>query len=843
MTPMWAWFGHDEPNYTYMKDGKKLLSELAALSPTPVFVRTHNLLTTGDGTPALKWGSTNAYTEDAQGRPVYDWTIVDRIFDTYMERKMKPLVEIGFMPEALSTNPVPYRHSWVPGRPYGDIYTGWAYPPKDYGKWRDLVYEWVRHAVSKYGQREVESWYWEVWNEPDISYWRGTREEFMKLYDYAADGLKRALPTAKIGGPHITGPVSQGTQQYLREFIEHCLRGTNFATGKIGTPLDFVAFHAKGAPRVMPEGHVRMGVSNQLRAINNGFAVVASFPELRNVPIVIGESDPEGCAACPVSTTPSNAYRNGTMYSSYTAEQIARTYELADLHKVNLLGSVTWAFEFEDQPYFYGFRDLATNGIDKPVLNVFRMLGMMAGDRVAVESSGGLPLATVRDSGVRTSADVHALATRSARSIAVMVWNYHDDDLPGPAAEIALEIAGAPAGARMRQQHFRVDPGTSNAYAVWLKMGSPQQPTPAQYAELERSGRLQSVGPDATVTPADGRVTVRLTLPRQGVSLIRLSWTRSLSEDDDEHEDTERHERRTSPVAKRSSRSASSAPDSRSSGVIRGQGQNIVAGGAPVEIVVSSVSPITARITVLPIASGVVGAIPVDGALVQSEWGQALARARSAAPLKSVQAGQLRVRFTDAPPTIVVETKSGEVVQRLTLDPVAPTLTFLLPKGPLLGLGEGGPQFDRKGTVDRGRSGQGGYMLRTHGGRVPIQWMVGTTDGWGMYIHQPLGAFDFSRRRRQVHADGDAADAAGRQSGQRAAGGCGHGDGAARRVRGRLERSGDADARVRAHHRTAGDAGAVDLRVSAIASHARGPGSDPRCRAHVPREEASLRCA
>src|ERR687890_598275 len=101
MTPMWAFFGYDEPNYTYMKDGRKLLSALADLSPVPVFVRTHNLLTTGDGTPALKWGSTNAYTEDASGRPRYDWSIVDRIIDTYLERKMKPLVEIGFMPEAL----------------------------------------------------------------------------------------------------------------------------------------------------------------------------------------------------------------------------------------------------------------------------------------------------------------------------------------------------------------------------------------------------------------------------------------------------------------------------------------------------------------------------------------------------------------------------------------------------------------------------------------------------------------------------------------------------------------------------------------------------------------------
>jgi xylan 1,4-beta-xylosidase len=524
MTPMWAWFGYDEPNYTYMKDGKKLLSELAALSPTPVYVRTHNLLTTGDGTPALKWGSTNAYTEDANGRPRYDWTIVDRIIDTYLERKMKPLVEIGFMPEAMSTNPVPYKHSWVPGRPYGEIYTGWAYPPKDYNKWRDLIYEWVRHAVSKYGRREVESWYWEVWNEPDISYWRGTREEFLKLYDYAADGLKRALPTARIGGPHITGPVSQGTQQYLRSFIEHCLRGTNYATGKIGSPLDFVAFHAKGAPRVMPEDHVRMGVSNQLRAINNGFAVVASFPELKNVPIVIGESDPEGCAACPVSTNPSNAYRNGTMYSSYTAEQIARTYELADLHQVNLLGSVTWAFEFEDQPYFNGFRDLATNGIDKPVLNVFRMLGKMSGDRVAVESSGALPLATVRDGGVRQQADINALATRAARSIAVMVWNYHDDDLPAAAAEVSLEIAGVPPGVKLRQQHYRVDPTTSNAYAVWLKMGSPQKPSASQYAQLEAAGQLQMVGPDLPVTATNGRVSVRLTLPRQGVSLITLTW-------------------------------------------------------------------------------------------------------------------------------------------------------------------------------------------------------------------------------------------------------------------------------------------------------------------------------
>jgi xylan 1,4-beta-xylosidase len=522
LSPMWAFFGYDEPNYTYMTDGTKLLSELAELSPVPVFVRAHNLLTTGDGTPALKWGSTNAYTEDASGRPVYDWTIVDRIIDTYVQRKMKPLVEIGFMPEAMSTNPQPYKHQFVPGSQYGTIFTGWAYPPKDYAKWGELIYQWVRHSVERYGRAEVESWWWEVWNEPDIGYWRGTPEEYRKLYDFAADGLKRALPTARIGGPHVTGPNSERTQQLLRDFIEHCLRGTNAATGKTGAPLDYVGFHAKGAPRVV-DGHVRMGISNQLRAISNGFRIVSSFPELKNTPIIIGESDPEGCAACSMKTNPENAYRNGTMYSSYTAAQLARTYELADLHKVNLLGAVTWAFEFEGQPYFAGFRDLATNGIDKPVLNVFRMLGQMKGDRLAVTSSSAAPIETIRDSGVRERPDVYALAARSGRDVYVMAWNYHDDDLPASPAEIDLTIDGMTDG-QPTLTHFRIDQEHSNSYEAWKKMGSPEPPTAAQYAELEKAGKLQMLKAPERVKVANKTAKLTFSLPRQGVSLLKLVY-------------------------------------------------------------------------------------------------------------------------------------------------------------------------------------------------------------------------------------------------------------------------------------------------------------------------------
>src|ERR1041385_4895393 len=228
LQPIWRFFGADEPNYAYMKNGRKLMGELGELSPGQVYFRAHNLLCSGDGTPALKWGSTGAYSEDAEGRPVYNWTIVDRIFDTYLERGVKPYAQIGFMPRELSTHPEPYQHRWNPQLGYGEIFTGWAYPPKDYDKWRELAFQWTKHCLEKYGRAEVESWYWEVWNEPNIGYWRGTPQEFRKLHDYAIDGVRRALPTARVGGADSAGSGGK----FTRDFLEHCLRGTNYATGQ-----------------------------------------------------------------------------------------------------------------------------------------------------------------------------------------------------------------------------------------------------------------------------------------------------------------------------------------------------------------------------------------------------------------------------------------------------------------------------------------------------------------------------------------------------------------------------------------------------------------------------------
>jgi xylan 1,4-beta-xylosidase len=519
LTPIWAWFGYDEPNYTTAPNGKQLLSDIAALSPVPVHVRTHNLMTSGDGSYALKWGSTNMYSEDKDGKPVYDWTIIDGIFDTYIERGMKPLAQIGFMPEALSQRPQPYRHHWKPGTPYQSIVTGWATPPKDYGKWSELIYQWVKHSVARYGQKEVESWYWEVWNEPDGSYLIApdTKHEYFKMYDYAADAVKRALPTARIGGPHTAG-----AGRFMDDFLQHCLHETNYATGKTGTPLDFVAFHAKGAPKVV-NGIVRMGMDTHFRHLDEGFALVEKYPELKNIPVIIGESDPEGCAACGMQTNPENAYRNGTLYASYTAASIAREYDLAARRGVNLIGAVNWSFEFEDQPWYAGFRDLATNGVNKPVLNVFRMLGMMRGDRVAVTGDQAYDAARIQAAGVRGArTDIDALAAKDAHHIAVMVWNYHDDDIIDAGAPVELHIAGIPAK-QVQLRHYRIDQDHSNSYAAWKRMGSPAHPTAAQVAELQKASELAQVEA-TTVESRDGTATVRMQLPRQAVSLVTLSY-------------------------------------------------------------------------------------------------------------------------------------------------------------------------------------------------------------------------------------------------------------------------------------------------------------------------------
>jgi xylan 1,4-beta-xylosidase len=412
----------------------------------------------------------------------------------------------------------------ITGRPkakYDEIYTGWAYPPKDYGKWAELVFQWTKHCVEKYGKEPRSRRGTGRCGTRRTSVTGGARRRSFKLHDYAADAVKRALPTARVGGPEP--PAGRAGSSRVNSSSIAC-------AARMGPPgrLARRSISSRSTPRARRgswRGTCGWGSPTSSATIDAAFSMVASYPELKDKPIVIGESDPDGCAAC---QGPQLGYRNGTMYASYTAASFARKYELADRHGVNLEGALTWAFTFEKQPYFAGFRQLATNGIDLPVLNVFRMFGKMGGQRVAVHGSADAGLDRMLKEGVRGAMpDVSALAALEPKRLAVLVWHYHDDDVPGPAADIELKLDGLPeaaagAGATVRQ--YRIEHDHSNAYTAWLAMGSPQEPTGEQYAAMERAGQLAELGEASPLAIKDGSASVRVTLPRQAVTLLVIEW-------------------------------------------------------------------------------------------------------------------------------------------------------------------------------------------------------------------------------------------------------------------------------------------------------------------------------
>jgi len=513
LKPVWNYYGYDECNFTTSQGGRDLLQAVVEHNRTPVYIRSHFLLNTGDGTEALKWGSTNTYTEDDNGNPVYDWIILDDIMDDVTGAGAIPLTEIGFMPQALSSRPDPYRNSHT----YA-LDGGCFYPPRDYDRWAGLIREWAGHSMERYPGMDTV-WLWELWNEPNIGYWHGRFDEYCRLYDYTEYGLHEAAPRAVLGGPHVAGP----DVNFLRGFLEHCSSGRNAVSGQTGTRLDYVGFHAKGGV-TMVDGHVRMDLGNQLRLHRNGFNTVHDFPEYRNTPVIIGEADPDGCAACPASETPANAYRNVPAYGAYVAAMMKHSLDLARDVGVNLRGLVTWAWMFNDQPYFQGFRTLSTNGIHKPVLNVFKMLGRMTGDRIPLSSSGALGLQAIMDRGVRGGRpDIDGLAVKNDSAVQVIIWNYHDDivDVPGDSVHLRVTLPDDfPPWVKVN--HYRVDDDYSNAYTVWVDMGSPQNPSSEQRERLTEAMQLQAFVSQARMDVADTGIAFGFSLGRHGVSLVEF---------------------------------------------------------------------------------------------------------------------------------------------------------------------------------------------------------------------------------------------------------------------------------------------------------------------------------
>lgn len=516
---IWRYVGYDEPNYTYTDHGHALLAKLAQMSDGPYSVRCHFLLCSGDGTPKLKWGSTNVYTEDEEGNPVYWWDLIDEIFDSYVALGLVPFVELGFTPEALATAPA--------GTRYDDPrHGGWRYPPRDYGRWLELVRNFAAHCRQRYGLSEVSRWYWELWNEPDIFYWAGTVEEYCRLYDYTVAGIQSAVPQARIGGPATTSSTARPeSSTFLRAFLRHVTRGINHVTGEVGTRIDFVSFHAKGG-RFAPNPDAAKETPTMFTLLSNvdaGLSVVDEFPELDKIQIILSECDPDGWAAGTIRDNPNLFYRNTEYYASYVACALNKLIDRSTSTGMRIDGMLTWAFLFEDREYFEGFRTLSTNGIDKPVLNVFRLLAKLGPTRLGLTSDRSCdPTARGRADSAQDLPDISGVATADeADAVQIFLSSHHDDWDARAASELTIALEGCASGQRYRVYQSIVSQSTSNSYTAWDEMGRPQSPDPDQLARLAHAAKLKTeyVG---DMTAGSASLSMSLALPSHCACLLQF---------------------------------------------------------------------------------------------------------------------------------------------------------------------------------------------------------------------------------------------------------------------------------------------------------------------------------
>jgi len=353
----------------------------------------------------------------------------------------------------------------------------------------------------------------------------GIHDQGVPATDLFAAAVKRALPKARVGGPHVTDPGWKNGDAFMRAFLEHCRSGKNLATGGIGAPLDFVAFHAKGTTRLDEKRRVEMNLRNHLKTIDTYGKIIASFPEFARLPVYIGESDPEGCAGCPATLDPERDYRRTSQFAAYTAASFMRKQDLLARTGGDLQGAVSWAFTFAEQPWFNGLRALTTNEVVLPVLNTFELFARLGRKRVAVEAPSMIPVDAIIAHSVRGEPDIGAIASvDDARSrLTILLWNYHDvaggyDDR----RDVLLTLTGLADAARgARVVEYSIDEHSGNAYTAWLAMGSPQPPNADQVAKLHAAAQLHAAPRELTRTSA-GKAQLGLVMPRQSVKLIEI---------------------------------------------------------------------------------------------------------------------------------------------------------------------------------------------------------------------------------------------------------------------------------------------------------------------------------
>ncbi len=382
------------------------------------------------------------YDEDKQGKPIYNFSYVDQIYDGLLAGNVKPYVELSFMPYKLAARP--------------DLQSFWYHPnvapPKDYKKWDDLITQFVKHLVEHYGIEEVATWYFEVWNEPNLDFWTGTpkEESYFELYDHTARAIKAVNPQLRVGGP--------GTAQaaWVPAMIEHAAQKN--------VPLDFVSSHIYGNDSAKDVFHSNESIPRDqmvCRAVKMLHEQIQASPR-PEMPLIVSEFNA--------------AYDNEVAVtdSIYMGPWLASTISQCD-GLAQMMSYWTFSDVFEEQgivkqPFYGGFGLVAAGGILKPSFYAFKILHRLGDQRL--ENSNPDVLVTKTSEGVLT----------------IAMWNLVNPGSTGAAKTVKLEFKGVKPGAQIGIS--RVDDEHGNALALYEKIGKPRYPTDDQIRQVREDSRL-----------------------------------------------------------------------------------------------------------------------------------------------------------------------------------------------------------------------------------------------------------------------------------------------------------------------------------------------------------------
>jgi len=511
--PIWNGIGGSS-GLALTPQGERLLQRIVHSSPYPFYKRIWGVTSTGTAVPftaEADWGSTNVYQVDKKGNSFYDFTLFDQILDVALKGHFIPIMHLGSMPDSLSSAPdsTPHtRENLI------------RYPPKDYNKWYDLIYNIVKHCIERYGKDKVGKWKWEVWNEPDITnFWMGTEEDFLKMYDYTAAAVKAALPDGQLGGNSVTQSIERGTPRLIR-FVEHCMKGKNYKDGSVGAPLDFITFHLKGTNFAINKlgnftseklASVVRKFSPSLAFIKETAATnlskIAAIPGTAGIPVYVTEGDIDIGLNVTTTENPGVEYRNTEYHPVFECAFAKEMLDLAIKYPANPIKCLVFDGLFNPGfRIFEGQRTLFTaEEIEKPIFNAYRLLGKLGTQRLQLERS--------------ENNSIDGMATRSGNKIQVMIYNYDENVADKELKKVQLLVM-LPSSGSYKLTHYRIDENHSNAYTVWKSMGKPFNPNEAQIKQIKDRQGLELFEPERLIKVKNSTATFYAEMPHHSVSLI-----------------------------------------------------------------------------------------------------------------------------------------------------------------------------------------------------------------------------------------------------------------------------------------------------------------------------------